>query len=362
MSEESTPENQADELRRVMDSMHRPSRAGTSDEQSTLIDEMKTVQEPQMRSRPHGGDSTAIDSSPEIAARKALEDTSEEAGDASDSFPLMRSMSESLASRCSVSLSEVLQTNFAMRLSGLRQVTVSQFGETLGEDSFCDIVKAGPFDTAWGLEISATLAYSIVDRMLGGDAILDDQSNRSLSEIETRLMRRFVSDFLSHLEDDWKQRVVLNLSPQCVDATAGVREKLTSSEDSVVISFEISLGERHGLMRLCLPQQFVDHLTSTDVEGEHQPCRSNDGDSNLVATSLESTSVSLVVNLASSKVKAADLLGLNVGDVISTEANASDPMELSIEGVAKYRVRAGAFRGKKAIQIESSINQPKTGN
>jgi len=67
--------------------------------------------------------------------------------------------------------------------------------------------------------------------------------------------------------------------------------------------------------------------------------------------------VNVVVTLARSKINTGDLLSLNVGDVIATEKEVADSLELSIQDVHKFNVRAGSLKGKKAVRIESVATQ-----
>ena len=49
------------------------------------------------------------------------------------------------------------------------------------------------------------------------------------------------------------------------------------------------------------------------------------------------------------------MIGLRVGDVITTDKDIHDPLVVSVEGVPKFRAKPGAFKGRKAIRIEQSI-------
>jgi len=64
----------------------------------------------------------------------------------------------------------------------------------------------------------------------------------------------------------------------------------------------------------------------------------------------------VVVTLARSKIRTGDLLDLAVGDIIATEKDVAHPLELSVQGVPKFHARPGAFRGKKAVRIDRTIN------
>ena len=76
---------------------------------------------------------------------------------------------------------------------------------------------------------------------------------------------------------------------------------------------------------------------------------------------LSGSAVELVVPLAESKLRTADLLGLRVGDIITTETDAGSPLRVCVEGVPKFQARPGAHRGQKAIQIEGPIHPDSAG-
>ena len=65
----------------------------------------------------------------------------------------------------------------------------------------------------------------------------------------------------------------------------------------------------------------------------------------------------VVVTLARSKILTGDLLDLSVGDIITTEKEVNTPLELAVQNVPKYNATPGAFKGKKAVQIESAIEK-----
>ncbi len=52
------------------------------------------------------------------------------------------------------------------------------------------------------------------------------------------------------------------------------------------------------------------------------------------------------------------MIGLRVGDVITTEKDIHTPIPVSVEGVVKYHARPGAFKGRKAIEITETVAAP----
>ncbi len=55
----------------------------------------------------------------------------------------------------------------------------------------------------------------------------------------------------------------------------------------------------------------------------------------------------MIVELAESKISTGDMIGLRVGDIITTEKDVREPLDVLVEGVAKFHARPGAFKGAR---------------
>jgi flagellar motor switch protein FliM len=49
------------------------------------------------------------------------------------------------------------------------------------------------------------------------------------------------------------------------------------------------------------------------------------------------------------------MLGLRVGDIITTEKDIHEPLDVLVQGVTKFRAKPGAHKGRKAIEIAQTI-------
>ena len=63
----------------------------------------------------------------------------------------------------------------------------------------------------------------------------------------------------------------------------------------------------------------------------------------------------MIVELADTQIATADLIGLQVGDVITTEHDIHQPLIVSVAGRPKFHAEPGAFKGCKAIQVTERI-------
>jgi flagellar motor switch protein FliM len=129
----------------------------------------------------------------------------------------------------------------------------------------------------------------------------------------------------------------------------------------VVISFELTIGELRGMMNLCIPYNSIERIggklsaNSWISYGRRQATPESIRQiSERVCTSL----VELKVRLAQTRIGTGELIGLRVGDIVTTQKDVHRPVIVSVEDIPKFRARMGAFKGHKAILIESAIENP----
>jgi flagellar motor switch protein FliM len=131
--------------------------------------------------------------------------------------------------------------------------------------------------------------------------------------------------------------------------------KMTVPSSVVVIPFELALGTQRGGVQIVLPTASVKSILQTNS-------RFNSDYGQLVNVASDSeigqTKLSIAVTVTTSKVRTADLLTLSVGDIITTEKDASEDFELFVQGVPKFSVKPGSYQGKKAVQIVGTIEKP----
>lgn len=270
----------------------------------------------------------------------------------------MRSLHEGLARSFGAVVSGMLRTMLEVKLISVDQLTYSEFVFSLDNPSCFNVLKPEPLEGHWILDISPSLSYAIVDRMLGGDPHPVDNLRRPLTEIENRLIGRLVTAFNSEIKDIWRNIVELDITVPRVESNPQLVQIVPPNEVIILIGLEVTLGRNRGMMNLCIPfntiERFNSQLSNNGWVGytQHRP----DPESRQrVSQFIDEASVDVVVTLAESRIRTGDLLDLSVGDVITTEKDAHSPLELAVQSVPKFTVRPGAHRGKKAVRIESHI-------
>lgn len=274
----------------------------------------------------------------------------------------MHTLHETIARNFGASVSGMLRTMIETKLVSVDQLTYSEFVFSLDNPSCFNVVQPVPLEGHWILDITPSLAYAIIDRMLGGDPTPGETIRRPLTEIEIRLIGRVVKLFLEQLRAAWENIVDLEFQFDRTESNPQLVQVVPPNEVVILVGFEVVLGKNRGMINLCIPfntiEKFNAQLSRNGWVG-YGKTNPTEGTRNRIKQSVDGAPVDIVVTLARSTIRTRDLLELAVGDIIATEQEVSDPLEFSIQDVPKFLARAGAFKGKKAVRIESIIDKPK---
>jgi flagellar motor switch protein FliM len=134
------------------------------------------------------------------------------------------------------------------------------------------------------------------------------------------------------------------------------------NEVVVLISFEITIGDLRGMMNLCIPFNSIERIgnkLSSNSWVTYGKRQASPESIRQISSSLQGSLVELAVHLAETTITTAEMIGLRVGDIITTDKDIHSPIFVSVEGVPKFKAKPGAYKGRKAIQIEGEVAPPK---
>jgi flagellar motor switch protein FliM len=162
----------------------------------------------------------------------------------------------------------------------------------------------------------------------------------------------------------WENVVDLKLSVERVESNPQLVQIVPPNEVVVLISFELTLGEMRGMMNLCIPFNSIERISgklSSDSWFSYGKTESTEETMRGIAQRLHGSLVEMAVQLAKTQISTNDLVGLRVGDIITTEKDVHAPLSVRVEGVDKFVASVGAFKGRKAIRIENVLVTGKSG-
>jgi len=270
----------------------------------------------------------------------------------------LQSLHEGFGRNFGAALSALLRSIVEVKLTSVDQLTYSEFVFSLENPTCFNLLKAEPLEGNLILDINPSILYPIIDRLLGGGRETGPPARRPLTEIELRLVARITTLFLEELRRAWENVLELKLSVARVESNPQLVQIVPPNEVVVLISFEVTLGEIRGMMNLCIPFNSIERIgnkLSANSWVSYGRRHATADTIQQVTKNLRGALVEVIAHLADTKISTGDLLGLRVGDIITTEKDVNAPLSVSVEGVPKFKARPGALKGRKAIQVEQPI-------
>ena len=279
-----------------------------------------------------------------------------------DQMRALQTLHEGFGRNFGAALSALLRSIVEMKLTSVDQLTYSEFVFSLENPTCFNLLKADPLEGNLILDINPSILYPIIDRLLGGGRESGPLARRPLTEIELRLVRRITDLFLEELHRAWENVLDLDLAVIRVESNPQLVQIVPPNEVVVLISFELTVGDVRGMMNLCIPFNSIERIgnklssNSWVAYGRRQATPESILQ---ISSNLQGSLVEMSVQLAHTRLSTTDLIGLRVGDIITTEKDIRAPLVVEVEGVAKFEARPGAYKAHKAVCIESPVEGPK---
>ncbi len=277
-----------------------------------------------------------------------------------DQMRALQSLHEGFSRNFGASMSALLRTIVECKLISVDQLTYSEFVYSLEIPTCLNLLRPKPLEGNWILDLSPSILYPIIDRMLGGTPSPTSTLKRPLSEIELRLTSRITSVFFRELSTAWENTVKLEFDLERTESNPQLVQIVPPNEVVVLISFEITMGKSRGMVNMCIPFNSIERigskLTNSGWIG-YANSKANDESKRQIQSLISESHVELVVSVARSTIKAAELINLQVGDIVTTEKDIHSPLSVEIAGVGKFHGKPGSFKGRKAIEILGAIQK-----
>jgi flagellar motor switch protein FliM len=273
----------------------------------------------------------------------------------------LQTLHEGFGRNFAAGLSAMLRSMVEVKLTSVDQLTYSEFVFSLENPTCFNLLSAEPLEGNLILDINPSILYPIIDRLLGGGREASPLARRPLTEIELRLVARITGLFLEELRHDWENVLDLKLEVVRVESNPQLVQIVPPNEVVVLISFEVALGEVRGMVNLCIPYNAIERISgklsanSWVTYGKRQATPET---IKQIGQTLRSSIVEMRVRLARTEITAGELIGLRVGDIITTQKDVRSALLVTVEGVPKFRASPGALKGHKAVQICEVIDNP----
>ena len=268
-----------------------------------------------------------------------------------DQLRSLHFLHDRFAVNVSTSLSAFLRAMTEVNIVSVEQFAYSKFLTSLPDPTAFYAIGMPPLEGLGAVEINPSIAFTMVDRMLGGTG-QTAPPNRALSEIEQNVLDAVVKLLLDHLTESWRAILDVKFRIQGRETRPQILQITGQNEIVIVMTFEIHLGDVRGLLRVCIPASTIETMEEKVAPGWHRRRREPTASEQARLFS-NLGRVPLQVNaLLETRFETRELLALRPGDVIALGHSASNPVDIRIGQVRRFTGRLTTRDTGAAILIE----------
>ncbi|HWL26872.1 MAG TPA: flagellar motor switch protein FliM [Ureibacillus sp.] len=264
---------------------------------------------------------------------------------------------ENFARLLTTFFSAQLRTYVQINVASVDQIPFEEFVRSIPNMTLINIFEVPPLDGNILMEINPNIAYSMMDRLLGGTGSSYNNVD-NLTEIEQKIMMNLFERSFDNLREAWDN--IAEIDPMLVELEVNPQflQMISPNETVIVISLNTIIGETTGMINICIPHVVLEPIIQNlSVQYWMQ--------SNVKATSPEQTKllenrvkqaeIDIIAELGSASITIEDFLYMNIGDVIQLDKKIEDPLLLKVGNLPKFTVQPGKLNKKMAVQIMDTL-------
>lgn len=250
-----------------------------------------------------------------------------------------------------------LRTYVQINVASADQIPYEEFIRSVPKMTILNVYELPPLDGRILMEINPNIAYSMMDRVMGGRGVSVNKVE-NLTEIETRIMSQLFEKAFENLREAWS--TVADVDPLFAEFEVNPQflQMVSPNETVVVISLNTTIGETSGMINICIPHVVLEPILpklSGSYWMESKRKESKPEETAHLERRIKKAQVPIVAELGRSDISIEEFLMLDIGDVIEMNTRIDDPLTISVGEIPKFTAQPGKSNKKLAVQILDSL-------
>lgn len=278
---------------------------------------------------------------------------------AKDQLRTLEMIHENYARLFSTFLSGYLRSLASVEVVSVEQLTYYEFVNSLSNPTIMAVSRFNPFSGSIIFEVNPSIAFVIIDRVLGGDG-KGKFKVRSFTEIELTIMENLIDKLLKLLTEPWKNVADIYPEIEKIETNPQFAQVMSPNETVALITISVKIAKTKGMVNLCIPhltiEPIIDKL-STRYWFSFSKRVTTEEDLQALEKRLENTVVPLKVVLGGCEILLKEVIDLQVGDVIQLNRGSDQPLEMYVGNKAKFLVKPGVVKKKLAVKVVEVVTK-----
>ncbi len=251
------------------------------------------------------------------------------------------------------SLSAYLRSYVVANLVSIEQLKFGEFLEYLPTPTCLAALGLLPHDGIAVLELNPSLAFPIIEILLGGNAKCSPAVVREATEIELSLLDGLFHVILRDLTEAWQTVAPVDFRVECLKTDPKLLPIVAQNEAVVAIAIELRIGEIVGMVNIAVPSVIVKmSRQKLDQQWPARKTSSTHSEQTRVMNLLLGSQLRLEARLEGTTLLMNDLLRLKEGDILGLDYPVQQPIGCRVNGKLKFRGQVLAQGNRLGFLVE----------
>lgn len=259
-------------------------------------------------------------------------------------------------------LSGYLRAIIELDVISVQSLIYSEFSNSISNPAILGIVEFEPFEGQIIVDLSSDIAYSMIERVLGGSAKSGvSKEQKTPTEIEMTLIKNILVKLINLLKEPWGNIVELSPKLKNIETNSQFAQIVSPSESIALITFNTIIGETEGMINICIPHYVIEPILPS-LSSKLWFSKSNKRDMTIDEKShlkmgLANSRVTVTAEFGKSKLNVKDVMNLQKGDIILLDKKAKEPLDIKVEDNIVFRGKPGVKNKNVAIQVVEMVEE-----
>ena len=251
------------------------------------------------------------------------------------------------------SLSAYLRSYLTVNLVSVEQLSYSEFLEGLPSPTCLVSMGLKPYDGNGVLELNPSLAFPIIEMLLGGSGKQSASIQRDITEIEQKLLDGLFRIILHDLREAWKGVTEVDFTIESMETEPQLLHVLAPNEAVVAIGVEVRIADTVGMMNIAVPSIVIKMMRQKfDQQWSMRKTQASEAEQARLLEMLQTASLTVEARLSGLELSVRDLLALDEGHLLSFDSPVGVPIDLLVNGRQQYRGQIVDVGRKRGLLVE----------
>jgi flagellar motor switch protein FliM len=269
---------------------------------------------------------------------------------------------ETFARQFTTVLSSTLRVVSQVSVLSIEQLAYDEYVRDTPNPSHMSILSVEPLPGVAVLQVPLSTAMTIVDLMLGGHGATTGP-DRPLTDIERGLVRTIIDRVLAELTYAFESVAAIEPAVIGHESNPQFAQVAAPSDMTVVIMFDVKIGEVANVASLCFTYSALQPILDTiAAAAAHTQVGRHDIElaRERMTRRILDVPVELAVEFTPTTLTSAEILDLQVGDIVPLGHATEMPLTCTVDGTPTFRVRPARAGKRLAGQVVDEIDARRT--